>query len=335
MGVQLGILVAIAGYVGIKGAVDFAEGTKQAKVQFEKVKDDAVTDFTEQKKNANQKLDEARERAVKEITDKQAEMRRVQEEYEKLGSRLPELKQIAEDVRKLNDSVARQTDSFHELTTQVQTLAIQPLPAPSGKAPFRLPLDRVVKATTIQAIKESGKLVFHVAGNTGGVKRPEPQILVANAMSRQCQMGDPAERPAFLYLLGNIVYYNGEASEYYNQFYKPYLHYPSPIFAIPGNHDADPLRGKEEPRPSLAAFVDNFCSRIPHKTAEAGDASRMSMTQPNVYWTLETPYATIIGLYTNVPVGAGSAYPRKPCTSICSARPIPLSNLRRARQRRP
>jgi hypothetical protein len=29
----------------------------------------------------------------------------------------------------------------------------------------------------------------------------------------------------------------------------------------------------------------------------------MAMTQPNVYWTLATPYATIIGLYTNVPVG--------------------------------
>jgi len=27
------------------------------------------------------------------------------------------------------------------------------------------------------------------------------------------------------------------------------------------------------------------------------------MTQPNVYWTLEAPYLTIIGLYTNVPEG--------------------------------
>jgi hypothetical protein len=27
------------------------------------------------------------------------------------------------------------------------------------------------------------------------------------------------------------------------------------------------------------------------------------MTQPHVYWTLEAPYATIIGLYTNVPEG--------------------------------
>ena len=27
------------------------------------------------------------------------------------------------------------------------------------------------------------------------------------------------------------------------------------------------------------------------------------MTQPNVYWTLDTPFATFIGLYTNVPEG--------------------------------
>jgi hypothetical protein len=36
---------------------------------------------------------------------------------------------------------------------------------------------------------------------------------------------------------------------------------------------------------------------------EAKDAPRDAMTQPNVYWTLNTPLATIIGLYTNVPEG--------------------------------
>ncbi len=27
------------------------------------------------------------------------------------------------------------------------------------------------------------------------------------------------------------------------------------------------------------------------------------MTEPNVYWTLETPFVNIIGLYSNVPEG--------------------------------
>jgi 3',5'-cyclic AMP phosphodiesterase CpdA len=105
---------------------------------------------------------------------------------------------------------------------------------------------------------------------------------------------------AFFYHLGDVVYYNGEASGYYEQFYDPYLRYDAPIFAIPGNHDGDAL---PEEGPSLAAFVDNFCAPTPLITQEAGEAQRHAMTQPNVYWTLQAPYATIIGLYTNVPVG--------------------------------
>jgi hypothetical protein len=31
------------------------------------------------------------------------------------------------------------------------------------------------------------------------------------------------------------------------------------------------------------------------------DAPRVQLNQPNVYWTMVTPYATIIGIYTNVP----------------------------------
>src|SRR5258708_3108768 len=41
----------------------------------------------------------------------------------------------------------------------------------------------------------------------------------------------------------------------------------------------------------------------PRLTKEAGDVSRDAMTEPNVYWTLETPFATVVGLYTNVPEG--------------------------------
>lgn len=36
---------------------------------------------------------------------------------------------------------------------------------------------------------------------------------------------------------------------------------------------------------------------------DAGDVSRTTVVQPNVFWTLETPFATIVGLYTNVPEG--------------------------------
>src|SRR5205085_12003025 len=54
---------------------------------------------------------------------------------------------------------------------------------------------------------------------------------------------------------------------------------------------------------SLSAFVANFCAQTPVLTRDAGDTHRHAMTQPNVYWTLEAPFVTVIGLYTNVPEG--------------------------------
>jgi hypothetical protein len=70
---------------------------------------------------------------------------------------------------------------------------------------------------------------------------------------------------------------------------------------IPGNHDGDALDATVEP--SLAGFVENFCALTPHMTTEAQDSQRDAMTQPNVFWTLQTPLVTIIGLYSNCPDG--------------------------------
>jgi calcineurin-like phosphoesterase family protein len=110
-----------------------------------------------------------------------------------------------------------------------------------------------------------------------------------------------ADPPRFFYHLGDVVYFYGEHQNYYGQFYEPYTLYGAPIMAIPGNHD-----GAVPPHvsiPSLDAFTENFCASAPHLTPEAGDNNRDAMTQPNVYWTLYTPFATIVGLYTNVPEG--------------------------------
>ena len=52
--------------------------------------------------------------------------------------------------------------------------------------------------------------------------------------------------------------------------------------------------------PSLAAFLRNFVSAEPVKTPESGGLIRTAMTQPAVYFTLDAPFVTIIGLYSNV-----------------------------------
>lgn len=178
--------------------------------------------------------------------------------------------------------------------------APQQLPRPTGKAPYHLSLDSILTAEQMQSIQDAQRLVFHVVGDTGGVKTPQDQENVASHMETDFDNPDPTAHPSFFYHLGDVVYYYGEARQYYSQFYEPYQLYPAPILAIAGNHDGD----VHDPSvPSLAAFVENFCAPTPRLTKEAGDVSRDAMTEPNVYWTFDTPFVTMVGLYTNVPEG--------------------------------
>ena len=175
----------------------------------------------------------------------------------------------------------------------------QPLPPPSGKFPYRLALESVLG-------KNAGtrKMVFHTIGDTGAVKDPAPQHIVNRKMEEQiAAIKKATDKPLFLYHLGDVVYYNGEEKEYYNQFFEPYMHYPAPIFAIAGNHDGDIDASDPNPPASLAAFTKVFCDTKPRKLGISGEANRTSMVQPNVYWTLQCPLANIIGLYTNVVEG--------------------------------
>ncbi len=185
-------------------------------------------------------------------------------------------------------------------------LAFQPLPKPTGPAPYHLSLDDVLNADhhaeQLATIRASERLVFHTVGDTGAIQSPLILQGVVGAMTADYEASDATARPAFFYHLGDVVYYTGQGVDYYNQFYDPYDHYPLPIFAIPGNHDGDVDAGGDAV-PSLNAFVTNFCSPTYEITKDAGDTHRDAMTQPNVYWTLETPLATFIGLYTNVPEG--------------------------------
>jgi hypothetical protein len=177
--------------------------------------------------------------------------------------------------------------------------AFQPLPPPPGKPPFRLDLADLVGKARIKAIKNAGKMVFHSVGDTGGIKDAVPQTIVAKKMVEQLKT-PLAGRPAFFYHLGDVVYFKGEAAQFFPQFYEAYEHYSAPILAIPGNHDGTPPGDGSGP---LDAFMRNFCNAQPALTPEAVDVQRTAMTQPNCYFTLLTPFATFVGLYSNVPSG--------------------------------
>ena len=173
-----------------------------------------------------------------------------------------------------------------------------PLPDPVGELPYRLELDQVIGPDHAEAIIRDGKLKFQALGDSGGDVDPLPQRRIAGALTRQLYGPQPAR---FLYHLGDLVYPHGELDGYRSQFWGAYADYRAPIFAVPGNHDAD--RKEVAGLNTLDPFVATFCAEpIPLHDA-ATVLPRPASRQPNVYWTLVHPWLRIIGLYTNVPEG--------------------------------
>jgi len=160
---------------------------------------------------------------------------------------------------------------------------------------------KVVLPDEAAAAESAGTLVFDAVGDTGGVYGDDVEKAIAHAMETQRAVAARTKLPAaaFLYNLGDVVYFNGLSSLYISQFYEPYQDFHAAIFAIAGNHDGDTQTRPGDPvdtEPSLFGFMRNFCDTASHPAS----AYRSTMTQPYVYWTLEAPFTQIIGLYSNV-----------------------------------
>ena len=180
--------------------------------------------------------------------------------------------------------------------------SVEPVPQPTGNAvePI-LTLEQVYGnqgAAKTQTITASGQIVFHSIGDTGSVKGPNTQSLVADKMVSDFTEANAADVPSFFYHLGDVVYYFGEATYYYDQFYEPFRNYPAPIIAIPGNHDGVVWSG--DPETTLEAFLRNFCAPSAAPSPDAGGLARTTMIQPGVYFTLDAPFVRILGVYSNV-----------------------------------
>ncbi len=173
----------------------------------------------------------------------------------------------------------------------------EPVPGPRGSQYPVMTFESVVGAGTVKAIQQAGKIVLHAVGDTGApeAKKLPHELAVAKMMLNDFQ--GPAEgQPAFFYHLGDVVYYFGEENYYYDQFYRPYQDYPRPIFAIPGNHDGITYSDQMQ---SLAPFMSAFVDSEPRHWKGAGGISRTTMTQPGVFFSLDAPFVSIIGLYSN------------------------------------
>jgi hypothetical protein len=184
---------------------------------------------------------------------------------------------------------------------------VQPIPRARSLDPILL--GDFLPAHILKAITASGKIVFHAVGDTGAAKVKTQSV--ATALSHEGRVADAMTKevidggdtgPAFFFHLGDVIYEFGEAQYYYDQFYEPFRLYDRPIFAIPGNHDGMVFgQASSAPQvPTLAAFLTNFCSALPGPSPDSPTSTRSVMTQPGVYFALDAPFVSIIGLYTNV-----------------------------------
>jgi Calcineurin-like phosphoesterase len=190
-------------------------------------------------------------------------------------------------------------DSPYYKLHQSQLQAI-PTPPPAGP----LDLGAVISAEALASIAAAKKIVFHAVGDTGASMaiRIATEADVADAMTADLK-ATAGEAPSFLFHLGDVIYNFGEAQYYYDQFYEPFRGYNRPIFAIPGNHDGEVQYGSDPATPltpTLLAFLRNFCAAQPAASPDSGGLVRSTMTQPGAYFTLDAPFVSIIGLYSNV-----------------------------------
>ncbi|HEV2675922.1 MAG TPA: metallophosphoesterase [Aliidongia sp.] len=180
----------------------------------------------------------------------------------------------------------------------------QPLPAPNGPAPYRYDLSQLLHADDVQKIVEAGVLVCHAVGDTGDY-RGRQQDFVAAMMAADADALPDGRKPAFLYHLGDVIYFAGDIDKYGDNFYETYKDYPGFIVSIPGNHDCqpdDPQDGPVDPtKVPLDGWVQNFMTKDPGQLGSLKTSSgRTQLDLPNVFWTFTTPFATFLGLFSNV-----------------------------------
>jgi hypothetical protein len=193
-----------------------------------------------------------------------------------------------------------QYNAIHDLLTK-DTVAFDPA---RGRPDYLFTLQSALGPLfqdRITAIDNAKKIVFHAAGDTGASNEGKYQneIRVSDAVTNDCHAAKEADRPAFFYHLGDVVYSFGESQYYYDQFYEPFRDYPGPIFAVPGNHDSFVIPDTAPDQTPLTIFSRNFCAQNHVVTTEARSLHRTAMTQPGVYFTLDAPNVRIIGLFSN------------------------------------
>lgn len=176
---------------------------------------------------------------------------------------------------------------------------LEPFPISKGDAVMKL--EDIIGGAGVRQIVSAKSITFHCVGDTGH-ENGEAQTAVSNAMTKDYDISKPGNSPALFIHLGDVNYYKNNDVGYHAQFYEPYVHYPGKIIAIPGNHDGELFKydgSSVGQTKSLEAFDNNFCMDKPGIPSAAGSIYRQMYNQPGVYWLLKSPFADVIGLYSN------------------------------------
>lgn len=186
-------------------------------------------------------------------------------------------------------------------------VATKLLPFPDPQREPSMLLSDIIGQQGASDIQAEQFFCFHAVGDTGH-ENGLAQEQVSTAMAHDYNPAHPAQSPAFLLHLGDVIYYDNTDKGYQAQFYVPYKKYPGKIIAIPGNHDGEIFKFDGTPtgqKASLAAFWRNFCQSKPGVPPDAGTIYREMISQPGAYWWLNAPFIDIIGLYSNIGEGPG------------------------------
>ena len=164
---------------------------------------------------------------------------------------------------------------------------------PPTKGSGQMTLSDVIGQAGAAAVAASNQITIHIAGDTGVPETDHEtnQVIVADEMAKDYDPAKPGLSPAFFLHLGDVIY-GPTPGAYLSEFYRPYMHYPGKIVAIPGNHDG-------ESDTKFVEFQKYFCAPGQTIPPIAGSIFRQTMNQPGVYWWLDAPFLQIIGLYSN------------------------------------
>jgi predicted phosphodiesterase len=186
-------------------------------------------------------------------------------------------------------------------------VATQLLPIPAPNRTPTMELEDIIGPDGVADVTKAGSMIFHTFGDSGNTAS-DIQEVIAGVMAQDYHPDDPAASPSFLFHLGDVIYYENTDKGYQSQFYVPYKNYPGKIIAIPGNHDGELYKydgTSTGQKATLGAFQANFCQPKPGVPPAAGTIYREMISQPGVYWYLNTPFLDIVGLYSNIGEGPG------------------------------